>query len=250
MDRLKLLFERVAEGEWTNSERILKRIEASGIKASDFRLQTPMKKLVMHGQRPIGLDDFKEIVKDELLMVNRAFRKQMTIPDWEEFSLDIQTVFNHVSTNREGNNADYIPILKNADPEKWGLAICTVDGQRLGLGDVDHYHSIQSVSKPITYAYALEKEGMEFTHQHVGVEPSGRPFNSLDLLPDKRPFNPCVNAGAIMTAGLVASSFPERNANQITEEMMAIWAALSGQEAPVKFSEETMLSERETADNN
>jgi hypothetical protein len=34
------------------------------------------------------------------------------------------------------------------------------------------------------------------SHQCVGVEPSGRPFNALDLLPHQRNFNPCLNAGA------------------------------------------------------
>ena len=130
------------------------------------------------------------------------------------------------------------------------MAVCTVDGQRLALGDVDVYHSIQSVSKPLTYAYALAREGVEFTHQFVGVEPSGRPFNALELLPDLRPYNPCVNAGAIMIAGLVASAFPERDSRAITQELMDLWADLCGHRGEVRFSEETMLSERACADNN
>lgn len=32
-------------------------------------------------------------------------------------------------------------------------------------GDMDIYHSIQSVSKPIPWAYALDREGVDFTHQ-------------------------------------------------------------------------------------
>ena len=71
-------------------------------------------------------------------------------------------------------------------------------------------HSIQSVSTPITYAFALNRKGFEFTHSFLGAEAFGRPFNLLDLLPDQRPFNPCVNAGAIMTASIVASGSPVR----------------------------------------
>ena len=41
-------------------------------------------------------------------------------------------------------------------------------------------------------------------------------MNDLPLLPDHRPFNPCVNAGAIMVAGLVASGAPQQDARQIT----------------------------------
>ncbi len=36
---------------------------------------------------------------------------------------------------------------------------------RMPIVDVDIYHSIQSVSKPIPWAYALDREGVDFTHQ-------------------------------------------------------------------------------------
>ncbi|MFO7630284.1 MAG: glutaminase [Prochlorococcaceae cyanobacterium] len=82
------------------------------------------------------------------------------------------------------------------------------------------------------------------------MEPSGRAFNALDLLPDQRPFSPCVKAGAIMMAGLVASGTPILSAREITQTIMDLWGRLYGGVAPVRFSEETMLSERETDDNN
>jgi tellurite resistance protein len=59
-----------------------------------------------------------------------------------------------------------------------------------------------------------------------------------------------VNAGAIMIAGLVASGFPDRDSRGITQELMDLWAELCGNCSPMHFSEETMLSERATADNN
>ena len=252
MDRLRKLFEAVANGgrSSTTASQIAEKIAESGIDSGDFRLSKTFGKLNQLGDAAISFEAFVDIVSEELLMVNRALNKQLIIPDWKDFCADIKSIFDQVSNNKNGENADYIPILKMADSEKWGLAICTVDGQRMGLGDVDIYHSIQSVSKPLTYAYALAKEGVAFTHQFVGVEPSGRPFNALDLLPDKRPFNPCVNAGAILTAGLVVSSMPEDDARTITGLIMELWSGLCGAIAPVRFSEETMLSERETADNN
>ena len=84
---------------------------------------------------------------------------RLVIPDWPDFCQDIQFIYDQVAADRSGANADYIPMLRDADPERWGVAICSVDGQRLAIGDVDVYHSIQSVSKPITYAYALNREG-------------------------------------------------------------------------------------------
>ncbi len=252
MDRLRKMFAVVADsnGATTSAARIQRHILGSGIQLNDFRLRTTMERLQALGESPISFEGFVALVSDELMMVKRAFNRELVIPDWQEFCHDIETVFQHVAGDCSGSNAGYIPILRDADPNKWGVALCSVDGQRLEIGDVDVYHSIQSVSKPITYAFAIEEEGTDFVHQFVGVEPSGRPFNSLDLLPDSRPFNPCVNAGAIMTAGVVASSRTEQSAREITEEIMKLWSALSGDVAPVRFSEQTMLSERDTADNN
>lgn len=250
MDRLAALFAEVSEGGVSSAAIIRERLLASGIQPDDVRLRHTWQGLEQLAERPIDLAAFRELVGPELLMVARVLNRQLVIPDWQEFRQDIQFIHDRVAPDRSGANADYIPILRDADPERWGVAICSVDGQRLAIGDVDIYHSIQSVSKPLTYAYALSREGEAFTHQFVGVEPSGRPFNALELPPDMRPYNPCVNAGAIMMAGLIASGFPEHDSRAITELLMDLWAELCGRCGEVRFSEETMLSERATADNN
>ncbi|MFQ6538159.1 MULTISPECIES: glutaminase A [Aphanothece] len=247
---MRMLFESVATEGVTDADRIRNRIASSGIDVEDFRLRTTMERLARCEGQPIGFDEFAEIVGPELRMVSRSFSRQLAIPDWEEFCSDIRLIYDNVAPDRGGNNADYIPILRDADPERWGVAFCTVDGQRMRLGDVDVFHSIQSVSKPLNYAYALLREGSEFTHRFVGTEPSGRPFNALDLLPDMRPFNPCVNAGAIMTAGIIASGSPDREAREITGDVMNLWSRMCGGIDEVRFSEETMLSERATAHTN
>lgn len=195
MDRLRELFGLVQENGTTTAAAIRARIESSGICAGDFRLATTMARLQELAEQRIDFDRFAALVGEELLMLNRTFKRQLVIPDWQEFCYDIHTVFQHVAPDHSGRNADYIPILRDADSEKWGVALCSVDGQRMGLGDVDVYHSIQSVSKPITYAFALEREGVDFVHQFVGVEPSGRAFNALDLLPDQRPLTPASMRG-------------------------------------------------------
>ncbi len=40
--------------------------------------------------------------------------------------------------------ADYIPQLAKRSRDTWACSICTVDGQRLSLGDVDHKFTLQS----------------------------------------------------------------------------------------------------------
>jgi glutaminase len=111
---------------------------------------------------------------------------------------------------RDGAIATYIPELAKADPEILGIAVATVDGKVYTAGNADHFFTIQSVSKPFIYGYALAEYGREAVLSHVGVEPTGEAFNSI-VLDDvhNRPFNPMVNAGAMATAELIKGDTPE-----------------------------------------
>ncbi len=185
----------VATPAVTTAATLRDRWLANGIQPDDQRLRHTWAALQAQGDRPIDLDTFRQMIGPELLMVAKVLNQQLIVPEWHDFEQDIRFFFKQVAADCRGANADPIPIPRDADPERWGVAICTVDGQRLAYGDVDIDHAIQSVSKPVTDAHALAREEMDVTHPFVGVEPSGRPFNALDLLPDSRPLNPCVNVG-------------------------------------------------------
>jgi glutaminase len=76
-----------------------------------------------------------------------------------------------------------------------------VDGEIYATGDDRHLFTIQSISKPFMYGYALQHYGRDYVLRHVGVEPTGEAFNSIVLDEvHNRPFNPMVNAGAIAVA--------------------------------------------------
>ena len=57
-------------------------------------------------------------------------------------------------------------------------------------GDVHDKFTIQSTSKPITYALTLEELGTELIHQYQGREPSGRMFNEIALDHNSKNLNP------------------------------------------------------------
>lgn len=110
----------------------------------------------------------------------------------------------------DGEVAGYIPELAAADPDRFALALATVDGHVYEVGDLDVEYSIQSISKPFTYALALIDQGPKAVAAKVDVEPSGEAFNEISLASETgRPRNPMINAGAITTASLVAGDDPE-----------------------------------------
>ena len=150
-----------------------------------------------------------------------------------------------VSALTGGKPADYIPEHGKVDPSLFGIAIATTDGEVYGVGDTQHPFTIQSVSKPFMYGYALNRYGREAVLKHVGVEPTGEAFNSIVL--DEvanRPFNPMVNAGAIAVAELMDGASQE----QRTANMLALFGDLAGR--PLGIDEAVFRSEEATGHRN
>jgi glutaminase len=114
------------------------------------------------------------------------------------------------SNLKSGELADYIPELRLANPEWFGICIATPDGHVYEVGDCRQSFTIQSVSKPLTYGMALERHGEARVLEKIGVEPSGDAFNAISLHPKNgTPLNPLINAGAIAACSLVAGDSME-----------------------------------------
>jgi glutaminase len=126
----------------------------------------------------------------------------------------------HLS-DRSGEVASYIPELSTADPVWFGICLVTADGAVYEVGDTRRQFTIQSISKPLTYALALEAIGEAAVRRHVDVEPSGEAFNSITLKPSGIPPNPMVNAGAIATASLISPLGFDRPIDRILNEYSA-----------------------------
>ena len=124
-----------------------------------------------------------------------------------------------------GKVATYIPELGKADPGCVALALETVDGQRIALGDVAARFTLQSTSKVFSLA-ALLAAGDDALFEHVGCEPSGDAFHSIVRLEEEggRPRNPFINAGAIV----VSDRLPGATASERIARLQAWLAAASG----------------------
>ena len=154
----------------------------------------------------LELDQFRQVVQEPV--IGRALQGQLAMAsdEFTEFTRGVARIYDELQDERSGEVAQYIPTLRNADPERFGIAVCTGDGQVFQVGDAEAGFSVQSTSKPFSYAMALEQFGAGEVHRWVGQEQSGGTFNDprLSLDADGRPQNPMINAGAIATLALVA----------------------------------------------
>lgn len=131
---------------------------------------------------------------------------------------------------RTGTVATYIPELAGADPAHAGIAAVTPHGDLYSAGDALVPFTLQSISKVITLVMALMEAGDEAVFARVGMEPTGDAFNSivrLEQLPDHKPLNPFINAGAIAIADMIpGESFEDR-----LERLLRFIRRLAGNEA-------------------
>lgn len=220
----------------------------------------------------LDLQRFSQIMSgDGGLLAMKGLCGDLIVPDFAAFSNRVERIFHRVAevdpvgapiapprdapllsvfdeTYPAAHNADYIPALSSAE-DGWAVSICTIDGQRIDLGDRDRRFSIQSCCKPINYCQAMETfnrygddlpldsresdsekrerlrsraearkancfEHHERIEQGLGVhdfidcEPSGQAFNAFSFNKRSMPFNPMINAGAIMCASLVSRGGP------------------------------------------
>jgi glutaminase len=136
----------------------------------------------------------------------------------------IQTIINEVHNRfrnvNDGQVATYIPELAKANPNHFGICLATVDGQVFTAGDWEQEFTIQSICKPFAFQMALEQHGFDMVGDHVGVEPSGDPFNSIELsTKTNRPYNPMINAGAIAVASLLKKTPPADGVRDFLDTM-------------------------------
>lgn len=108
-----------------------------------------------------------------------------------------------------GHVATYIPELGKADPNGLGICVYTREGEKICVGDTTTRFTIQSISKIISLALALEAYGPDKVFENVGMEPSGDAFNSLLKLEnaDGTPYNPLINAGALVISSYMVQMY-------------------------------------------
>ena len=148
---------------------------------------------------------------------------------------------------KKGAVATYIPELGNANPSDFGIAIATNDGKIFDTGAADKHFTMQSIIKPIILLLAIQDAGHEKVRSLVGVESTGKPFDSFnysDLALRGEHINPMINTGAIALCSLIKGSNEEK-----FDRLISLVKRLSGSE-DIALDEAVYLSESRTGNKN
>ena len=103
--------------------------------------------------------------------------------------------------------------------DQFAVSICSVDGQKMGLGphnkmftmqslivrvSEEYFHSMKVIEStdtllkaPFIYALCMEEHGKDFINSVVGQETSGGQYNKISLDSKRRPHNPMINTGQV-----------------------------------------------------
>lgn len=235
--------------------KLLEELKQAGLRAGDQRVERAVQWTLGNTGTPfepgqpewLELEQFRTVVREPVIW--RALQGQLAVPaaEFADLSSATEDIYADLLDDRSGEVAQYIPTLRDADPDRFGIAICTADGQVFQIGDAEVGFSVQSTSKPFNYAMALEQFGPEDVHKWVGQEQSGGTFNDPRLSLDAagKPQNPMINAGAIATLALVE---PGQDVSERFAKVEQTWTRMMG-EAP-GFDHRTFLAERDTGHGN
>lgn len=149
---------------------------------------------------------------------------------------------------KDGKVADYIPELSKVSGDILGITVHTLDGTVLTAGDCGQSFTLQSISKVFSLLLALVDCGEQQVFQKVGMEPTGEDYNSmlkLELIQPGTPFNPMINAGAIVISSMIKGDKPMEQSLRILE----LIRKMCGDET-VSFNEDVYRSEYDTANRN
>jgi glutaminase len=148
----------------------------------------------------------------------------------EEFKKTITSLYKKYSSELSGDVSNAFPALSMVDPDLFAISAYGINGDHFHIGDFEETFTIQSISKPFSYALALEQKGLNFVESKVGVEPTGEDFDTIIKIDDQnRPFNPMVNSGAIATTGLIAPD----SQNTVEEELLTFLSNFAGRELSI-----------------
>ena len=166
--------------------------------------------------------------------------------------MEMKEVYNNIlnecrSYTKKGKVASYIPELAKANPEYLSLYIISKESE-ISVGDYNIPFTAQSIIKPIIFLLALQDVGLEKVRELVGVEATGKPFdtfNYTDQALRNEHINPMINAGAIALCTLIKGNSYQEKFNRL----LCFTKKLTNNPA-LEIDEAVYFSEKKTGNKN
>lgn len=144
-------------------------------------------------------------------------------PDLTAMQRDAEAVIAELAGNKDGEV--YAGAVEGTVPDDFAIAVALVDGRTLNAGRAETRFPLMSISKPFTFALAVEQRGLDFLIDKIGVSATGMPYNDVaaGAVRETTEQNPLVNAGAIATHSFVQGEGPDEKIGAV----VALYSALA-----------------------
>ena len=135
--RERRLFEalRTAGGDAVEWAALPRALRQAGLRLDDPRLSDSLKVLeAVHPpeaveRKPLTYDEFVEVVKPNILVIERALQQSLVIPNFDAFTREIDDMVKHRNRTR-GAGRRLHPQLGRVDHEQFGVSLCTIGRER------------------------------------------------------------------------------------------------------------------------
>ncbi|XP_040893834.1 glutaminase liver isoform, mitochondrial isoform X1 [Toxotes jaculatrix] len=196
-----VLFDSFASDGRININQFFEAIWSSGLHRSDPRLREcffHLRKL-QDAEGSVDRNTFHRCVTGFVSLILKALQGRFVIPDFSTFTEETQKLFSRCRQLSSVQEKD----KDSMDSTKWGVSVCTVDGQRLSLGDWTGSLVLGEGAWPVVYGVAVDLLGPDLVHRYVGVEEYSRYDSPFMLTKTGIPHSPLTETGAIITTSLL-----------------------------------------------
>ncbi|KAL0968434.1 hypothetical protein UPYG_G00266800 [Umbra pygmaea] len=194
-----VLFDSFASEGRVSMNQFFETVWSTGLHRSDPRIKdcfVHMRKL-QDADGTVDRNTFLRCVTGFVSLILKALQGRFVIPDFATFTDETQKLFMKCKQLSSVKEKD------SGDSTKWGVSICTVDGQRLSLGDCSVPCVLGEISWPLVYGIAVDQLGVDKVHRYVGMEEFSKYDSPFTLTKQGVPHSPLIETGAIITASLL-----------------------------------------------
>ncbi|XP_029698125.1 glutaminase liver isoform, mitochondrial isoform X1 [Takifugu rubripes] len=196
-----VLFDSFASEGRLHVNQFFEAIWNSGLHKSDPRLREcffHLRKL-QDADGSMDRNTFHRCITGFVSLILKALQGRFVIPDFSTFTEETQKLFSRCRQLLSVQEKE----KDSMDSMKWGVAVCTVDGQRLTLGDWAGSLALGELSWPVVYGVAVDLLGSDLVHRYVGMEGYSRYDSPFTLTKTGIPHSPLTETGAIITTSLL-----------------------------------------------